>query len=270
MIKSCFSFLIISIAAFLFAGCYNRETKVDKSHLLGYDYRLYQNSIAWELAKAVEDEDIKKIQIEVARDKSLLKFQEPRFGTTLLQMAVRTKKYRSAESLAQLGADPNLQNTYEGHSSLMEAAAIGFGLLQTGRDTRYLKLLLGHRGNPNTESHGGTRAEGIKGDTPLSIACLNGSLAYVKILVEAGANVNHIRNNGYDALCNAAIQKYPDIVLYLLNHGAIYKCPLSTDYDGTKEYIADLIRDWDFEKGSERFKTQLKIIAFLRKNGEKI
>ena len=62
MIKSCFSFLIISIAAFIFAGCYNRETNVDKSHLLGYDYRLYQGSMAWELAKAVEDVAVRLVE----------------------------------------------------------------------------------------------------------------------------------------------------------------------------------------------------------------
>lgn len=34
----------------------NRDKPVDKSELSGRDYRLFQNTPAWELAKAVQDE----------------------------------------------------------------------------------------------------------------------------------------------------------------------------------------------------------------------
>ncbi|HMF70120.1 MAG TPA: ankyrin repeat domain-containing protein [Flavitalea sp.] len=221
------------------------------------------------MTKAVEDQDAVKIRQEFSRNKSLLNYQERRSGTGLLQMAVRTEKYRSVEMLVQLGADPNLQDSYEGISPLMQAVLIGGGVLQIGRDNRYLELLLKAGGDPNIESHGGTRAEGIEGNTPLSIACLHGSLSYVQILVKAGANVNHKRQNRYDALYNALIQKYPDIVLYLLNHGAIYKQPLSIDYDSRKEYISDLMVDWDFDKDSDRYKSQQKIVAFLQSSHSK-
>ncbi|MGF7041952.1 ankyrin repeat domain-containing protein [Mucilaginibacter lappiensis] len=262
-------FISIFLLVFMIASCTDRDKTVDKSKLLGYDYRLYQDSPAWELAKAVEDQDVVKIRQEVSRNKSLLNYQEPRFGIGLLQMAIRTEKYRSVEILVQLGADPNLQDSYEGLSPLMQAAFIGDGILQVGRDTRYLELLLKYGGDPNLESHGGARAEGIDGNTPLSIACLQGSVSYVQILVKAGANINHKRHNTYDALYNALIHKYPDIVLYLLNHGAIYKQPLSIDYDNHKEYITDLMADWDFEKGSDRYKSQQKIVAFLQRSHSK-
>jgi ankyrin repeat protein len=262
-------FISIFLLVFMIASCTDRDKAVDKSKLLGYDYRLYQDSPAWELAKAVEDQDVLKIKQDVGRNKSLLNFQEPRFGTGLLQMAVRTEKYRSVEVLVHLGADPNLQDSYEGISPLMQAVLIGGGVLQIGRDNRYLELLLKAGGDPNRESHGGTRAEGIEGNTPLSIACLHGSLSYVQILVKAGANVNHRRQNRYDALYNALIHKYPDIVFYLLNHGAIYRQPLSIDYDNRKEYITDLMADWDFEKGSDRYKSQQKIVAFLQRSHSK-
>src|SRR4051812_39557126 len=97
-------FVFIFLLQFTITGCINRDKSVDKSRLLGYDYRLYQDSPAWELAKAVEDQDVVKIRQEVSRNKSLLNYQEPRFGTGLLQMAVGTEKYRSVETLVQLGA----------------------------------------------------------------------------------------------------------------------------------------------------------------------
>ena len=47
----------------------NRETKVDKTKLLGKDYRLFQDTPAWVLAKAVEDDNLEKIKKEVIDNK---------------------------------------------------------------------------------------------------------------------------------------------------------------------------------------------------------
>ncbi len=55
----------------------NRDIAVDKNNLLGWDYRLFQNTPAWELAKAVEDENTPKIKEEISKNKSLLSFGEP-------------------------------------------------------------------------------------------------------------------------------------------------------------------------------------------------
>ena len=52
--------IILQIVFFcLLFSCINREKPVDKANLTGKDYRLFQNTPAWELAKAVQDEDIK-------------------------------------------------------------------------------------------------------------------------------------------------------------------------------------------------------------------
>lgn len=39
---------------------FNRDKSVDKAELTGRDYRLFQNTPAWDLAKAVQDGDEKK------------------------------------------------------------------------------------------------------------------------------------------------------------------------------------------------------------------
>ena len=49
----------------LLSACINREIPVDKDKLLGDDYRLFQGMIAWDLAKAVQDQDISEIKYEV-------------------------------------------------------------------------------------------------------------------------------------------------------------------------------------------------------------
>jgi len=51
------------------AGCSNQEDKADKSKLTGYDYRLFQETPAWSLAKAVEAGDTSRIKTEVIENK---------------------------------------------------------------------------------------------------------------------------------------------------------------------------------------------------------
>lgn len=57
--KIAFIFIILIAIACLLFSCsdLSREKIVDKSELTGRDYRLFQNTPAWELAKAVEDEN---------------------------------------------------------------------------------------------------------------------------------------------------------------------------------------------------------------------
>jgi len=55
-------FLLASIIFFVIScGKMTRNWEVDKSKLLAYDYRLFQKTPAWELAKALWDDDVKKI-----------------------------------------------------------------------------------------------------------------------------------------------------------------------------------------------------------------
>jgi uncharacterized protein len=80
--------LIFICLLFCLTSCYNQETLVDKSKLLGMDYRLYQSTPAWELAKAVKSGDIKKIKEEVVQKNVPVDYLESRFGHTLLMMAI--------------------------------------------------------------------------------------------------------------------------------------------------------------------------------------
>lgn len=61
--------VVFFLVCILIYSCNNREEVVDKSKLLGNDYRLFQNTPAWELAKAVEDEGENKINEILARNK---------------------------------------------------------------------------------------------------------------------------------------------------------------------------------------------------------
>lgn len=251
-------------------SCTNRDTTVDKNKLLGNDYRLFQNTPAWDLAKAVKDEDIDKIKEDVGKNKSLLSFREPRFGHPLLQMAVMNENFRSVQILSELGADPNIEDTYDGSSSLIEAVKIGsIGGIHGKADSRYLELLLKHGGNPNAEE----REKNVLGEdkgstTALLLACESGIFGYVKMLVDAGANINQVNKLAQSPLYYALLSQNPDIVNYLIEKGVNYKSPLDQSADGSyKFYITNGLRDWTFKIGSEEYKKKMQLVDFLTKNG---
>jgi ankyrin repeat protein len=244
-------------SSLLLVGCTAKDAGANKDNLNGFDYRLFEGTPAWKLAKAVEDENVDVIKSEISKNKSSLHFRDPKFGQTLLQMAVQTQKFKSVETLADLGADPNLQDKYDGSSALMEAAKV-YDELKGGPDPRYLKLLLKHGGDPNAEEKTIRRNGNYTRNTPLINACNNRALEYVKILVNAGANVNYLNDFGESALSTAVLVRNPDIVLYLLNRKADFRHPMMTiepspllNQTKTKYvYIIGALKYWRFKKGS--------------------
>lgn len=254
--------------AFTFFSYSTKDTTVHRENMNGYDYHLFQGTPAWTIAKAVEAQDTAKIIEIVAKNKQMLEARDPKFGETLLAIAVMTLKYNSAKTLLALGADPNSQDKYAGSSPLMEAAGILLtDSLQYGSNPKYLKLLLKYGGDPNAEQKGPRPpGYGVR-ETPLLEACSSGYLDLVKLLVDAGAKINY--NNGQTPLFNAVISAYtsPDAVLYLIEKGADYKKPFMKNIKGQDIYITDMMRDWHYDLNSPAYFKKMQLVDFLKKNG---
>ncbi len=250
-------------------GLDNDDTTVDRSHMNGYDDRLFKGTLAWGLAKAVENEDTTKIVSIITKNKALLESREPKFGLTLLSMAVKTLKFQSVKTLVLLGADPNSQDTYVGTSQLMEADNINFlGNDTYGSDPRYLKMLLEHGGDPNAEQKGERQKGNGTRYTPLLRACAIGNVDYVKMLVSAGANVNYDNEFGMNPLGEAVMfGRNPDLVFYLIEKGADFKRPIFKTIGGKNLYIVDELREWTFELNSDDYKKKMQLVDFLKQNG---
>jgi hypothetical protein len=249
-------------------SCTSRDTVVSKENMNGYDYRLFQSTPGWTIAKAVEDQDTAKIIDIVSKHKSLLESRDPKFGETLLQIAVMTLKYNSVKTLLSLGADPNSQDKYAGSSPVMEAAEILLtDRMDYGSNPKYLELLLKHGGDPNSEQKGDRpRGYNVR-NTPLLNACGTGNLDYVRLLVDAGADVKY-DNNGMTPLFKAVFTTRPSaVVLYLIEKGADYKKPIMKTVDGRALYITDIMRNWRFDLNSNEYKEKMQLADFLKKNG---
>ena len=116
------------VFACLLFSCSNmcREKIVDKSELTGRDYRLFQNTPAWELVKAVEDENTEQIDKIVSENPELINYQESKYGETLLMLTVMNQQLKSFKALLKNGADVNIHDTFDGTSSLIMACSSEF------------------------------------------------------------------------------------------------------------------------------------------------
>ena len=252
--------LLVSCTYFI-----DREKPVDKKHLRGYDYRLFQGTSAWELAKAVQDEDKKKIDQIVSKDPELLNYQEPVLGSTLLMLTIRNQQMKPFKILLEHKADISIHDTYDGSTALMDACSVW-----AYDDDRFAEMLIEKGANVNdvqtAENEGATR-------TPLILAASYGRLGLVKLLVSRGADINYRNKNGESALKECVVVKYYDIALFLLQNGADYTQPIyprdSVNYNPPEGpfYLVDVLRADVFDLGSEKYKYKMQIVDFLKSKG---
>ncbi len=252
-------FFLAAIMIILFS-CNNRETMVDKSELLGDDYRLFQNTPAWELAKAIEDENEDKINELINKDRKLLDYQEPIFGSTLLMLTIKNQQYKSFEVLLKNKASTKIHDTYEGSSALIEACS------SKHYDVKFAKLLLEYGANVNDvqvdiDNEGKTR-------TPLMLASKTGNLNLVELLVKKGADLNYKNKHNQSAFSESIMTSRYNVAYYLLVNGIDYKTPIFfREEQGKEMFLVDILREEFLDLDTKEYEYKMKIVDFLKSKG---
>ena len=246
-----------------------REIPADKSAMLGDDFRLFQGTIAWDLAKAVEDQDTAEIKRQVTLLKVPVDYKEEKFGGTLLMIAVRTNKQKSVKTLLELGADPNVPNDTIrnfGRNAVIYASKFG--------TPQMLKLLLEYGGDPNSIERG-VHQDNLDNWIPARHFALYDAIPdgirKVKLLVEAGADVN-MQTEDIDSgtIKIAMVFDHMDVLLYLLEHGADYNRKFERMIDSDSTIYVDILYELRlrvYPLDSKEYKDKLKVIYFLQKRG---
>ena len=241
--------------------------------MLGDDFRLYKHTPAWSLAKAVEDEDTTEISKQVLQMHISVDYRDPEYKQTLLMLATRTNKIESVKKLLELGANPNAHNDstkYFGESAVLLACRF------TRPSSKILALLLKYGGNPNSTACG-VQENGLGEIVPIRDFALSAavfsSFEKVKLLVDAGANINYATSTENCAIENCMIFDRMDIMLYLLQKGADYRRKFTEidldkpDYPTFEVDILYKLRKCVYPIGSKEYTDKMKVVNFLKKKG---
>lgn len=249
--------LIIFLAAKHFLYSFSYDTTVLR----------FKNTKAWPLVKAVYKEDLITIEKILNKDASLVNFKEPEFGETLLMLCVQLDLKKSARLLLAKGADPNLADDYDGENAVIKSSGYGRDF---DVNTGMLELLLDNGGDPNSEEVGVRREGNWTRNTPLQKAA-GCSLEKVKLLLEAGADMNYKNEFNGSAINSALTRKNKasaKVIIYLLDQGIDIDQPVRITSDGKPMYIENELRYWNFPIDSEEHQLKKQIIKSLEEKGK--
>ena len=158
------------------------------------DIRLFNQTPAWELVKAIEKDDSKKIKEILHKNPNLLNYQEPVYGMSPIRRAVGRRKYAATKTLIECGVDLNLHSK-DGEAPIFDAISYRWDEGPT-IDDGMLKILLKSGADPNIIYDYKENKDGYVnvieyGTTPLMYAiAYSSSYNLVKTLVEYGAKVD--------------------------------------------------------------------------------
>jgi ankyrin repeat protein len=248
-------------------SCIDRDEDVDLELINGYDFRIFQQTSAWELAKAVEDEDIELIKDIVTNTNVDINTTDPKYGNSLLMMSARRNKFESFKTLISLGANIDIHNDYDSISVIH----IVCKNIRIKDQIKYLDILIEKGVDVNDRSN-------VKNiNTPLLIECSNAyrgksALKVVKYLVQNGANINYINEDNYFALRSSIVFNNYDVAIYLIKNGARYDIPFRLA-DGKirneNDYIMDVLTSSYHKLDSKDYQEKMMLVDYLEKLGLK-
>ncbi len=255
-------FSYIFVVILLFASCSNIDKLKDKSKLTPGDYRLFQETPVWPLAKAAYDKDLSSIKMILSKNPELANVQDSIYGNTILMMAIINQDYKLFELLIDNGANVNYHNTYGGQSPLIEACSY------KQYDSKFAKELVARGANVNDTTNITSQAQ----LSPLMAAARSGNTTVVEFLIKNGADINYKNKLGSTSLGEAILTQKYDVALILLNNGADFSSPI---YNGLDEYgkstvpinLLTALRNAMIETGTSKYYQKQEIIKFLNKRG---
>ena len=175
-----------------------------------------------------------------------------RFNVTPILRSLYAENKEGYVALLKLGADPNVLDR-DGFAAINRAAE--------KKDSLWLREALAHRGKPDLENTGNRF---FPGQTPLFFAISESRADNVRLLIAAGADINHKSKNSNRPL-DWASSRSREIVFVLVEAGVEYR------YAGT-DLVASMkasIRNGLFTLGEDEKRWFQKTVELLEKKGEK-
>ena len=162
------------------------------------------------LASAAENGDVESIDqvIQNGADPNARGLE----NVTPLHVALAARNKAGFDALLRHGADPNLFDD-RGQSVILKAAA--------EEESHWLEQCLKHGGKPNLLSPGTRRSS--KGITPIFYAVDHRRGKNLKILIDAGADMNHVDGGGDTPWRSAVVTPAYDMLYIMVEAGVDFR-----------------------------------------------
>jgi hypothetical protein len=176
----------------------------------GYRFTNFENTKAWELAKAVKDDDETRIRELIKQNNLIIDLKDPKYQQTLLTLSIVNNKKKAFVELLKAGASPN-ELLGENKDSTPFMTAIEY---QEDCDLFYIETLVKFKADINKQIV--SKKPNILSNLysiPLLAAISNHGnmknecLETVKFLVDNGADVNVCVRDSVSGVCEGVISQ---------------------------------------------------------------
>lgn len=189
-------FFVLAISFFHETGC-----QMHYARLPGFDYNNFRSTQCWELAKAINENDSSRILHLVQKQKISVNCFDPKFGSSLLDLAIINDKARSFETLIQANVNVNASSPVDGRTALFNLCTYSHSL---GHVLFYMKSLVEHGADVNVS------VPDTLGGKPIRITALEmlvqntSDTESIKYLIDHGARLDLYPKDGPGALISKA------------------------------------------------------------------
>ena len=174
----------------------NIQCQVSDNTSPGYRFSNFDDSPAYSLAKAVNEENVKTITKIISSNPELIDVKEPKYGMSLLCLSIANNKREAFKALIANGANVNeICGKFEKTTPLI--IAIEF---LGDCDAFFVNELLKKNCDVNLKVISTNEKGSVSENLPLfvNLSCLEVS----KLLIEKGANKNHKARNDIEIFDN--------------------------------------------------------------------